>query len=422
MNSRWRNHIFAPDGAAVSAAGNPSADVAADSSVSSRTIAIPRPRLDSVDFLRGLVMVIMALDHVRDFLTYLRFDPTDLTQTYGALFFTRWITHFCAPVFVFLAGTGAFLSGSRGKSPRELSRFLLTRGIWLIIAELTIVRLAWLYSFDTSFLFVQVIWVIGWSMIILSGLIHLRVKTIAIIGGTVVVLHNLLDGISPAVFGSLDWLWMTIHVQAPYELAPGHIYMPFYPMIPWPAVMALGYAFGALLMFEPERRRRVLFRLGFALTVAFFVIRGINVYGDLVPWSHQSTTTLTIISFFNTTKYPPSLCYLLMTLGPAIIVLALADRGVPKLLKPIIVFGRVPMFYYVIHLYVVHGVAVIAGIAQGFDISAMMAIFVNYPKGYGFSLPVIYLFWIGIVVALYPLCLWFAGVKRRRRDWWLSYI
>jgi uncharacterized membrane protein len=381
-----------------------------------------RPRIDSVDLLRGIVMVVMALDHVRDYFTAVRFDPLDLTQTTAAYFFTRWITHFCAPVFVFLAGTGAFLSSTRGKSTRQLSRFLFTRGIWLIVVELTFVRLAWQFSFDTSFIFVQVIWAIGCSMIFLSGLVYLSTRTIAIIGVSMIALHNLLDGIAPESFGSLSWLWMTLHVQAVYPLSEGHVYMPFYPLIPWLGVMAAGFAFGTVFQLEPDRRRIVLLRMGIGVTAAFVVIRGINVYGDLVPWSEQETAMRTFFSFLNTTKYPPSLSYLLMTLGPSILFLGLVDRGFPRVLKPIIIFGRVPMFYYVVHLYVIHALVVAAGVLQGFNAGAFLTIFVNFPAEYGFNLPVVFVLWIMIVVLLYPLCKWFAGVKRRRKDWWLSYL
>ncbi len=381
-----------------------------------------RPRIDSVDLLRGIVMVVMALDHVRDFLTIARFDPLDLTQTTAAYFFTRWITHFCAPVFVFLAGTGAFLSSTRGRTTPQLSKFLLTRGLWLIFVELTFVRLGWLYSFDTSIIFVQVIWAIGWSMIFLSGLVYLSTGAIATIGISMIALHNLLDGIQPESFGSFSWLWMTLHVQGVYPLSPGHVYMSFYPLIPWLGVMASGYAFGSLFQMESSRRRVVLIRLGLGLTAGFLIVRGLNVYGDLVPWSSQETTFRTVLSFLNTTKYPPSLSFLLMTLGPSILFLGLVDRGFASPFKPIIVFGRVPMFYYVIHLYVIHAAAVLAGVIQGYDAGTFFSIFLNFPSDYGFNLFVVYGVWIGIVVLLYPVCRWFAGVKRRRKDWWLSYL
>jgi uncharacterized membrane protein len=381
-----------------------------------------RPRIESVDLLRGIVMVVMALDHVRDFFTIARFDPLDLTQTTAAYFFTRWITHFCAPVFVFLAGTGAFLFSTRGKTTQQLSKFLLTRGLWLIVLEFTFVRLAWQFSFDTSVIFVQVIWVIGWSMIFLSGLVRLSTRTIAIVGISIIMLHNLLDGIRPEFFGSLDWLWMTLHVQGVYPLSQGHAYMPFYPLIPWLGVMASGYAFGALFQLESSRRRTVLIRLGIGLTAGFVIVRGLNVYGDLVPWSSQETMFRTMLSFLNTTKYPPSLSFLLMTLGPSILFLGLVDRGFPSPFKPIIVFGRVPLFYYVIHLYAIHAAAVLAGVMQGYDLGIFFSIFLNFPRDYGFNLFVVYGVWIGIVVLLYPVCRWFAGVKRRRKDWWLSYL
>lgn len=378
-------------------------------------------RLDSVDLLRGIVMVIMALDHVRDFLTELRIDPSDLSQASPEVFLTRWITHFCAPVFVFLAGTGAFLSASRGKTTKELSRFLFARGLWIVFLEFTLVRFGWMFRVDTNFLFGQVIWVIGWSLVILSGLVRLPVRTVGIFGVGMIVLHNALDGISPEAFGSFSWLWKILHVSEEFQLGAEAIFWPIYPLIPWVGVMAAGYAFGSILLFEPERRRRVLLRLGLAMITAFILIRVIDVYGDPHPWSSQSNAFLTFLSFINTTKYPPSLLFLLMTLGPSIAVLAWFDRGVTKLMRPILVFGRVPMFYYILHLYVIHAFAVGGGLAQGFDVGQMFVGWWDFPAGYGYNLAVVYVVWIVVVVLLYPACRWFAGLKRRSRNPLLSY-
>lgn len=386
--------------------------------------ALKPPRLESVDILRGIVMVIMALDHVRDFFhaDALRFDPTDLTQTTPVLFFTRWITHFCAPVFVFLAGTGAFLSATRGKTVQQLSRFLWTRGLVLVLFELTIVRLGWTFNFSPQFLFVQVIWAIGVSMICLAALVRLPTTIIGIVGVVMIAGHNALDGISPETFGSFSLWWKILHVSQPTQLTPEIMFWPIYPLIPWIGVMAAGYAFGTLLMKEPEQRRRTLLWLGLGLTAGFVVLRAINSYGDLVPWSTQPSGIFTLLSFLNTTKYPPSLDYLLMTLGPAIAALALLDRGAGKAGNFFAVYGRVPMFYYIIHLYVIHALAVIAGVLQGFDASAFLTIMVAFPEHYGVGLPAVYLVWIGVVLALYPVCVWYGGVKRRRKDPWLSYL
>ena len=367
-------------------------------------------------------MVIMALDHVRDFFTDLRYDPTDLTQASAGLFLTRWITHFCAPVFVFLAGTGAFLSASRGKPVKELSRFLWTRGLMLVLFEWTVIRLAWVFNFSPNFLFVQVIWVIGVSMICLAGLVYLSKKTIAAIGIVMIVGHNALDGITPETFGSLGIVWGLLHVSQPFQLSTTTMFWPLYPLIPWIGVMAVGYVFGAILLYNPERRRQTLLRLGLALTVAFVVIRALNVYADPHPWTTLKDALFTFFSFINTTKYPPSLDFLLMTLGPSIAALALFDRGLGRSGQFFVVFGRVPMFFYIVHIYLIHGLAVVAGVLQGFEAKAFFELMFQFPPSYGFGLPVVYLVWIGVVLCLYPACRWFGELKRRRKDAWLSYV
>jgi uncharacterized membrane protein len=366
-------------------------------------------------------MVIMALDHVRDYFTNIRYDPLDLTQTSVELFFTRWITHFCAPVFVFLAGTGAFLSKSRGKPVNELSRFLWTRGLFLVVMELTVVRFGWQFNFSLTLLFVQVIWAIGVSMICLAALVRLPLRAIATIGIVMIVGHNALDGVAPGTFGPLAPVWIFLHIQQPIPLSGSITLFPFYPLIPWIGVMAAGYAFGSLLLREPERRRKTLLRLGLALTVAFVVLRFANVYGDLHPWTPQKDAVYTFLSFLNTTKYPPSLDFLLMTLGPSIMALAWFER-MGKEGQFFAVYGRVPMFYYVVHLYVIHALVVVAGAMEGFDANALLNLFILYPESHGFSLTVVYLVWIGVVLALYPACRWFADLKRRRKDVWLSYL
>ena len=376
-------------------------------------------------------MVIMALDHTRDFFSKdLAFDPTDLGRTFPALFLTRWITHYCAPVFIFLAGTGAFLSTGRGKSRGELSRFLLTRGLWLVLLELTWVRcLGWQFNFDLHFTFGAVIWAIGWSMVALAVLVFLPLRWVTAFGLLMIASHNLFDSVKPESWGSLGWLWKILHSGGMILPAKGYRFSAGYPLVPWIGVMAAGYGFGSLLLREPVERRRWLFGLGATLTLLFILLRAINIYGDPRPWSGQKNSLFTLFSFMNCHKYPPSLLYLLMTLGPALLVLAALDRGMIGWLKPLLVFGRVPLFYYLLHLPLIHGLAVLAsywayGRADWW--------FANPPEGpdapilrpadYGYGLPVVYLVWIGVVLVLYPVCRWFAGVKQRRRDPWLSYL
>jgi len=382
-----------------------------------------RVRLDSVDLLRGLVMVIMALDHTRDYFTNARFNPTDLTQASAALFVTRWITHFCAPVFVFLAGTGALLSFSRGKSRGDLARFLLTRGLWLVLLEFTVVRFAWTFDWDyRRMLFVQVIWALGVSMMALAGLIYLPLKAIAAVGVAMIVGHNLLDPLGPAALGSWGPLWTLLHVQAPMPLFGGLVLFVGYPLIPWIGVMATGYAFGSLLRRPPDERRRTLLLLGGGLTLAFVLIRAWNGYGDPHRWAPQGSALFTVLSFFNTSKYPPSLLFLLMTLGPAILALVAFERVSGAAARFLIIFGRVPLFFYVLHLFLIHAAAVAVAGLTGFGAQTLMRDWMSIPPGWGFGLPVVYLIWITVVLALYPLCRWFAGVKARRRDPWLSYL
>ena len=388
-----------------------------------------RPRLDSVDALRGLVMVLMALDHTRDFFSRdLSFDPTDLARTYPALFLTRWITHYCAPVFIFLAGTGAFLSTTRGKTRSQLSRFLLTRGLCLVVLELTWVRcLGWQFNFDYRFSMGIVIWAIGWSMVALSGLVFLPLRWIAAFGVVMIGSHNLFDDLQPETFGKLGWLWKILHSGGILVPAEGYRFVAGYPLIPWMGVMAAGYSFGSLLFCEPSERRKRVFRLGAALTALFILLRAINVYGDPDRWSPQTSALFTFFSFLNCHKYPPSLLYLSMTLGPAILLLALLDRGTPRWLRPVLVFGRVPLFYYLLHIPLIHGLAVVFaysvhGHAEWLFANPSGNGPPTMPAAYGYSLPVVYLVWIGVVAALYPVCRWFAEVKRRHRSVWLSYL
>ena len=399
-----------------------------------------RPRLDSVDLLRGIVMVIMMLDHTRDFVhqDVYRFDPTDLAQTTPLLFLTRWITHYCAPVFVFLAGTGSYLQKMRGKPLPELSRFLLTRGLWLVVLELAVVRPLVFFNFDYRFLgFLQVIWVIGVSMILLAALCHLPLSVVGLIGLVMIVGHNLLDGIQVAPWTgpaspapNLRQVgWLVLHQQAvtPIYGFPSPIIFVAYPLIPWIGVMAAGYVFGKLYELEAGQRRRILLFLGGAATALFVIVRATNLYGDPAHWARQGSATFTILSFLNTTKYPPSLLFLLMTLGPAIASLAVFERIRPGTIGNFfITFGRVPLFFYLLQWFLAHTIAIVLSIITGkpwrYLFGSPLDLFANPPQNTGFNLWIVYGAWaVGIAIA-YPLCRWFAGVKKRRRDWWLSYL
>jgi uncharacterized membrane protein len=406
--------------------------------------ATPRRRLDSIDLLRGIVMVIMMLDHTRDFVHVgaFQFDPTNLKQTTITVFFTRWITHYCAPIFVFLAGAGAYLQFMRGKSKSDLSKFLLTRGLWLIVLELTIVRFGIFFSLDYRFFgFLQVIWVIGISMIVLAALIHLPLKLIGGFGVAMIFLHNLLDrfqvtgwrGPGTPIPGFGAKLWILLH--QPFTLFPvlpfqSPVVVVVYNIIPWVGVMAAGYAFGSLYRLDAVRRRRVLLAMGAGATVLFVLLRAINIYGDPSRWSSQKSLAFTVLSFLNTTKYPPSLLFLLMTLGPAMLALALFESGkdlAGGLRKALVTFGRVPLFFYLLQWYTAHAIAIIVGLMAGQPVAWQWESPVNkftHPPipGVGFRLWVVYVCWIGGVALLYPLCKWFAGVKARRKDWWLSYL
>ena len=387
-----------------------------------------RPRLDSVDLLRGCIMIFMALDHVRDLFhdDSMRIDPTDMAHTYPALFFTRWITHFCAPLFVFLAGTGAFLSLGRGRSKPELSYFLVTRGLWLIVLEYTLVPFGWTFGFAPNFLGGQVIWAIGCSMLVLAALIYLPRWALITFAVVTIVGHNLLDGIKPETFGSFAWLWIVLHVQRGFEFHGFHFFS-VYPLIPWIGVMAAGYAFGGILKKDRAERRRSLVSLGASLCLAFVLLRALNVYGDPHPWRTQRDGIYTLLSFLNCTKYPPSLLYLLMTIGPGVLAIWLFDRDRSKFAQPLIVFGRVPLFYYLLHVPLAHLLAIAFAYVKygyaGFIVHGPPWFQENphFPAEYGYNLAATYAIWLLVIALLYPLCRWFADFKQRRREAWLSY-
>jgi len=395
----------------------PAASDDAPTAASVSTISADRQRLDSIDLLRGLVMVLMALDHVREYFTEARFDPLDLTQTSAALFATRWITHFCAPAFILLAGTSAYLVSKR-RTRAGLSRFLLTRGLWLVFLELTVVIFAW--SFDLSYkggLDLAVIWAIGWSMIAMAALVHLPVSAVGAIGILMIFGHNALDGIKPEALGAWAPVWSVLHVQGPIPYG-----FVVYPLVPWIGVMAAGYALGTVYDLPDARRRRILSWLGLATIAGFLALRALNVYGDPQPWSAQSSALFSVLSFMNLAKYPPSLLFLLATLGPALLALAWFEHARGAAARFFVTIGRVPLFFYVIHIALAHLLAGLAALILGYGPEVLT----NRPwvlsPGWGFGLPVVYVMWAIVVLALYPACRWFAAIKQRRRDWWLSYL
>ena len=397
------------------------------------TVATSKQRIYSIDALRGTIMIIMALDHVRDMIHRgaMSSSPTDLATTTPVLFLTRWITHICAPVFMFTAGLGAYLWWQRGRTKGQLSRYLVTRGLWLVFLELTVMRLAYNFDFAQSYpILLIVLWALGGCMIVMSALAWLPVRVLAVLSVATIVLHNLLDGIQASSFGSAAPLWNVIHQPGAFPVGSALVIVG-YPLVPWVAVMALGFSFGPLFQMEPGKRRRYLLGIGAAMTVAYLVVRGINVYGDPAPWSTQRSATFTALSFLNTTKYPPSLAFLLMTLGPALIMLGLFDRMSFNSSNPVIVFGRVPLFYFVTHFYLAHIASVVLALAKygsaawGFvfhPVPSMGGPVKLFPPDFGFDLWVAYTVWAAIVIGLYPACRWFAGVKARRKDWWLSYL
>lgn len=379
-------------------------------------------------------MVLMALDHTRDFFhaEAMLFSPEDLTRTTPILFLTRWITHVCAPAFLFTAGLGAFLRLQRPLSTKaQLSRFLWTRGLWLVLVELTVMRVAMNFSLDARYpVLLLVLWALGVSMIALAALVHLPPRVLAVLSVAVIIVHNGLDGVQPSQFGALAGLWNVLHQPGVFFLA-GVPVVAGYPLVPWIAVMAAGFCAGPVFLRAPQERRQFLLRWGTVLVVGFVLLRALNIYGDPQPWSAQPSAVFTVISFLRTTKYPPSLFFLLMTLGPALLALAYFDRRGLGGSHPLVVLGRVPLFYYVLHFFALHLLAsTLAWLRYG---SASFAFFFNplpsmggpaplFPEGFGYPLWITYVVWIAIVVLLYPLCRWFAGLKARRRDWWLSYV
>ncbi len=390
---------------------------------------ITKNRITSIDFLRGTIMIIMALDHVRDYLfagSFL-YDPLDLNKTSGAIFFTRWVTHFCAPIFMMLAGTSAFLTGQKN-SKKDLSIFLLKRGLWLIFLEMIVTNFGWNFNIAfPMFLFIT-IWALGISMIVLAGLIHLPVKLILAFSILLIAGHNLLDGIHVAGNTLPAFGWALLHDQQPF-LWHKEIILVGYPLIPLIAIMPLGYCVGQLYAFgyDAAKRRKILLATGFSAIAFFLVLRYSNLYGEPSKWSIQKDNFFTFLSFIKVSKYPPSLLYCLITLGAACIFLGFTEKLQNGLVKVVSVYGRVPMFYYLIHIYLIHLIAIISSLIMGQNwkiwILSEPIWFTSGLKGYGSSLPIAYLLWAVVVIGLYPLCKRYDAYKQGHKEkWWLSYL
>jgi len=394
------------------------------------TSLVSKTRVSSIDLLRGLVMVIMALDHVRDFFHYgvnIGQDPLDFKTTWPGLFFTRWITHFCAPVFVFLSGTGIFLYSIKNKTKKEVAFFLFTRGMWLILAEIILINPAWSFDFTLSFVVLQVIWAIGISMVFLSFLQFLPYKILLALGLLIVAGHNLLDGISveQPLWGS--YIWSALHQPHFFPVSENFRLFIFYPFLPWLGLMICGYCLGKL--YEPATdhvyRKKFLRITGLLLIALFVIIRFIDLYGDQNTWTNQKSGTFTFLDFLDTTKYPPSLLFMLMTIGPALVFLSYAEKTNNWLSRKITVFGKVPFFYYFLHIVFIHLLRWVFFVGSGHDLKELVfrnGNAGNMPNGIGYPLWEVYLVWIMVVVILYFPCKWYSRYKATHTHWWLSYI
>jgi uncharacterized membrane protein len=409
--------------------------------------------VESVDVLRGLVMFIMALDHTREFFSSYGGNPTDPATASGFMFFTRWITHLCAPTFVFLAGTSIYLQSLRKPRP-QLARFLVSRGLWLMALELVVVSSMLTFHPSIHFFLIQVIWVTGLSMVLMAALIYLPLWAVAVFGAVLVLGHNAFDSVNPAAMSPMaGTLWRLLHVPGPL-LPPstGYLWLNLYPLIPWPGIMALGFVFGRVLQRSPGKREKTMLLFGSVAVVLFAILRFTNSYGDPFRWKAQSSGLRTFLSFINLQKYPPSLLYTLVTLGLAVCLMALFDRWQAarnlKIRKPgrgwdelgteegrkgnsilgiLSIFGRVPFFYYLLHFTSIHLAALLTTAVMGLDWRWWFAlppggVIAGHPPGFGFSLPIVYLVWLTIVTLCYFPCKWYAGVKQRSRSPWLSFL
>lgn len=397
------------------------------------TLINNQKRIESIDILRGIIMVIMALDHVRDFfhINANTDDPLNLVTTTPMLFFTRWMTHFCAPVFVFLSGTSIYLQSLR-KTKKELSAFLIKRGLWLIFTEVAIISLAISFNPFYNFIFLQVIWAIGISMVIVGGLIHLPFKLILTLGLVIVLSHNLLDIPESAPGFKAGFWWDLLHhgFFAVYPFAPNHVVAIIYPFVPWLGLMLLGYCSGTFFTpnYSSEQRRKILTQIGTAVILFFIAVRFINVYGDPFAWSVQPNGLYTFLSFIKVNKYPPSLLYMCMTIGSALLFLALIEKVKNGITDVFRTYGRTALFYYVLHFYLAHLLCAIFFFIKGHSLQDAMNAMQNLPflfniPGEGYSLRIVYLVWAFVVIFLYPFCKWYDEHKTNHKEkWWLSYL
>ncbi len=392
------------------------------------TLKNSRKRISSIDILRGLVIILMAVDHIRDMWALEPFAPENISETSAGYFFTRWITHFCAPVFVFLAGTSIYLYLQKVKDKNVVSTFLVKRGLWLVLVEIIIINWAWSWKmiWNSWGFFLQVIWAIGVAMIAMALLIRLSNKILLIVSMLIIFGHNLLNAITPNDLGSFDWFWKIFHEQGWIPFASDNSFGMYvvYPILPWIGVMAAGFVFGQVMTWEPEKRIKLLWKLGIGSILLFVVLRYSNIYGDTGVWEIQKNGLFTFIDFLNTQKYPPSLLFLLMTLGPSFLLLIVFEKWKTKLFDFLKVFGRVPFFFYILHFPVIHFSSMLYfRITEGtwFDLANSGGP-KNWPEFYQPSLFRLYLVWVLIVIFFYFLCSWYNNYKTKHNYWWLKYI
>jgi uncharacterized membrane protein len=367
---------------------------------------VKQDRMISIDFLRGLAMVVMALDHVRHFFMGNEANPTDLSEATIPLFLTRWITHFCAPVFVFLAGTGAYISLKNGRPKEDVAHFLIMRGLLLIFLEITFIQFSWTFEVNFHYFTAQILWVLGWSMLALAGLLYLPSRMTLAIGVVLIAGHNLLDRVDTLELGFFGPIWAILHTPEVISPLPGINFQIIYPLLPWVGVMAVGFGFGEVMVLSGRPRKRVLFWIGFLTTLLFVILRFKNDYGDPGAWTVQKNWIYTVFSFLNCEKYPPSLLFLLMTLGPSILLLYLLEKRYIHPVNSVVILGKVPLFYYLLHIPLIH----------------LIWLAFSSLEFHAGKLALTYLIWIGVVTFLLPLCYWFADFKRDNKNFWLSYL